>query len=104
MEEEEIEALGVLCDPFAQLFRGLVQGFGFRVSRSGIQVPGLQGSGFGVRGSGSGVRGPGFGVRGPGFGVRSSGSGFRVLSFGVEGSEEGSYLRLIDFCITQLWA
>ena len=33
----------------------------------------------------------------PGFGFR-----FPGLELGVEGSEEGSYLRLIDFCVTQL--
>ena len=36
----------------------------------------------------------------------SSGWGFEVgvgvSGFGFSGSEEGSYLRLIDFCITQL--
>ena len=40
-----------------------------------------------------------FDFRGGGGGFRIPGSGFRGL---CSGSEAGSFLRLIDFCITQL--
>jgi len=69
-----------------------VQGSGFRVQGLGFRV---QGSGFRVWGSGFVVQGLGVRVWGSGFGVQ--GVGFRVEGAGCAGTEEGSYLRLIDF-------
>ena len=54
------------------------------------------GSGFRVQGSGCRVQGSGCRVQGSG--CRVHGSGFRSL---CGGTEAGSYLRLIDSCITQ---
>jgi len=82
---------------------------------SGLQAPGFrfQISGSRFQGSGSGFRDPGFGIRVPGFGFRVFGfrvwgSGLRPVTWHVaemqSGSEEGSYLRLIDLCISQLQA
>ena len=55
---------------------------------------------FGVRGLGFVLRilSLGLGLRGLRVGVCSSGFTWKMCS----GSEAGSYLRLIDFCITQL--
>jgi len=97
----------------------------------GLRVEGVEGSGSRVEGSGFRVRGSGFRVQVSGWGVEGRGGGtmgprcgaspdpspplsppaFRfgvrrwvlgVQGFGCSGSEAGSYLRLIDFCITQL--
>ena len=91
-------------------FRLRVTGFGFRVSGFGFRVPG---SGFRV--SGFGFRGSGFRFQGLEVRIGESDAASTVLhvpysldrvsGFGPEmcsGSEAGSYLRLIDFCITQL--
>ena len=96
-------------------------GFGFRDLVSGF---GLRGFGFGLRGlvSGFGLRGLGFGFSFSSFVISGSGGWVdrlrrravervvaRVLGGLIQrgtalrcAAEEGSYLRLIDFWITQL--
>ena len=89
-----------------------VQGLGFRVQGLGFRV---QGSGFRVQGSGFRVQGIGHRVQDLGLRVWESAittlSGCRVeeaqfknnyFAEMCSGSEEGSYLRLIDLCFTQL--
>ena len=86
-----------------------MQGAGFRVQGAGcrVQVAGfrVQGAGFRVQGSGFRVQGSGFTVHGEkpqeGLGERASGqcNCFAVMR---SSSEEGSYSRRVDFCITQL--
>ena len=45
------------------------------------------------------IQGSGFRVQGSGFRVQGSGFMAQDLAFTVQGSEAGSYLRLIDFCM-----
>ena len=66
----------------------------------GFGVGGVCGLGCGAWGLRFGVWGLGFGVWG--LGVGDWGLGVRGWGFGIWCSEEGSYLRLVDFCITQL--
>ena len=75
---------GVQCCHASRTSTGLMSGVGFRVQGSGFRI---QGSGFRVQGSG----------------FRVQGAGCRA-GFKCSGSEAGSCLRPIDFCITQLWA
>ena len=105
-----------------------VQGVGFRVQGSGFGIQGLgfRGSGFRVQGLGFRVQGSGCRVQGSGFSVQGSECrvyGARALreERGEQPfahhhlrttisqkcavvTEAGSYLRLIDSCITQLKA
>jgi len=78
-----------------------VQGLGVGVTCSGFRV---QGSGFRVQGSGFGVWGlgcrvQGLGVVGPTVPLKSSGKFPNASRHTTCGSEEGSYLSLIDLCI-----
>ena len=100
-----------------------VQGSGCRIQGSGCRVQGsgcrVQDSGFRVQGSGCRVQGPGLRVQGAGFRVQGlpedcfhapvgqkTGSleGFAQQGLGSRLKVDGLdlFLRLIDFCITQL--
>ena len=71
---------------------------------------GIQGSGFRVQGSGFRVQGSGFKFQRSGFRAQDCCKGLSRSEVWVaprgnmhtDGSEEGSYVRLIDFCITEL--
>ena len=76
-----------------------------------IQPFRVQGSGFRVQGSGFSVQGSGFRVQGLGLSVEWHRGAEHLDAEHVQnnyftemcsGSEAGSYLRRIDFCITQL--